>query len=63
MQFEPHLTLLANESNPALAGFMADVQRTPPAATGAVEGIGIGLVDGDGQLVKTLAEFRCTGGA
>ncbi len=61
MQFEPHLTLLANESNPALAAFMTDMERTPPKARGEVEGIGIGLVDGDGQLVKTLAEFHCTG--
>lgn len=59
MQFEPHLTLLANETNPRLSSFMADMEKAPPAAMGEVEGVGIGIVDGNGQVVKTIAEFRC----
>lgn len=58
MQFDPHLTLLANESNPALAAYMAQAAQNPPRARGLVEGIGIALVDGNGQIVKTLAEYR-----
>ncbi|WP_395331382.1 2'-5' RNA ligase family protein [Novosphingobium sp. BL-8H] len=59
MQFEPHLTLLANETNPGLAAFMADLERNPPKATGKVAGIGIGVVDANGQILKTLSEYRC----
>ena len=60
MQFEPHLTLLANESNPALSAFMAETGKTLPDTRGAVAGVGIAIVDGNGQIVKTLAEFRFT---
>lgn len=59
MQFEPHLTLLANETNPNLTAFVTDMEKHPPEASGQVEGIGIGVVDGNGQVVETLAEFRC----
>lgn len=61
MQFEPHLTLLANETKPGLADFMAGPERNQPETTGQVEGIGIAVVDGNGQIVKTLAEYRFTG--
>lgn len=60
MQFDPHLTLLANEASPALASYMARAAQHPPRAQGRVEGIGIGLVDANGQIVKTLAEYRFT---
>ncbi|GFE74574.1 membrane protein [Novosphingobium sp. TCA1] len=59
MQFDPHLTLLANETSPGLAAFMAEAEKNPPKATGQVAGIGIGVVDANGQMVKTLAEFPC----
>jgi 2'-5' RNA ligase len=61
MQFDPHLTLLANESNPALGAFMAEADKDPPMANGTVEGIGIAQVDANGQIVKTLAEYRFAG--
>ncbi|WP_343612235.1 2'-5' RNA ligase family protein [Novosphingobium sp.] len=60
MQFEPHLTLLANEKSPALSAFMAEAEKNQPQASGQVEGIGIGVVDANGQIVKTLAEFHFT---
>ncbi|MBF7015555.1 2'-5' RNA ligase family protein [Novosphingobium sp. HR1a] len=59
MQFDPHLTLLANEANPDLGKYMADVASRPPRAEGGVTGIGLGIVDANGQLVRTLAEYRC----
>lgn len=58
MQFDPHLTLLANETNPNLAAFMTDMDPALPQTVGEVEGVGIGVVDAEGQIVKTLAEFR-----
>ncbi|NKJ44769.1 2'-5' RNA ligase family protein [Novosphingobium sp. SG720] len=58
MQFDPHLTLLANETNPALGTYLATRAQHPPQAQGQVVGIGIGLVDANGQIVKTLAEYR-----
>jgi len=58
MQFEPHLTLLANEKSPALSTFMAEAEKNQPQASGQVEGIGIAEVDANGQIVKTLAEFH-----
>jgi hypothetical protein len=61
MQFDPHLTLLANETKPGLADFMAGPEKNQPETTGQVEGIGIAVVDGNGQIVKTLAEYRFTG--
>lgn len=60
MQFEPHLTLLANENNPALSAFLSESGKTLPNTSGAVEGLGIAIVDSNGQIVKTLAEFRFT---
>lgn len=59
MQFDPHLTLLANEANPNLGAYMADAAARPPRTAGLVTGIGLGVVDSNGQLVKTLAEYRC----
>jgi len=58
MQFDPHLTLLAHESKPGLAAYLAQAQQSPPQAAGQVEGIGLAVVDADGQIVKTLAEYR-----
>jgi 2'-5' RNA ligase len=58
MQFDPHLTLLANDSNPALGAFMAGMGPHQPMARGQVEGVGIAIVDANGQIVKTLAEYR-----
>lgn len=59
MQFDPHLTLLANETSPNLAKYVADMASRPPRAVGRVRGIGLGIVDANGQLVKTLAEYSC----
>jgi 2'-5' RNA ligase len=58
MQFEPHLTLLANEGNPALADYVASTAKAPPQARGQVAGVGVAIVDANGQIIKTLAEFR-----
>lgn len=58
MQFDPHLTLLANETSSRLDAFMAAGGRDAPAVTGRVEGLGIGIVDANGQVVRTLAEYR-----
>ncbi len=59
MQFDPHLTLLANETSPNLGKYVADMATRPPRAVGRVTGIGMGIVDANGQLVKTLAEYNC----
>ncbi len=58
MQFDPHLTLLAEETSPELATYLAQAEKAPPVAHGEVEGIGIALVDAHGQIVKTLGEYR-----
>ena len=58
MQFDPHLTLLANETSPALASYMAKAAQQPPRAQGQVRGIGIALVDANGQIMQVLAEYR-----
>lgn len=57
MQFEPHLSLLAEEHNPKLADFVAAAKIDPPQASGTVEGIGIGVTDAHGQIVRTVAEY------
>lgn len=62
MQFDPHLTLLAHETSPKLDAALARLEADPPHASGMIEGIGIGLVDADGQIVKTLAEYRFAAG-
>ena len=59
MQFDPHLTLLANETHHGFPAFVAELEKSPPKANGTVEGVGIGIVDANGQVVKTLAEYRC----
>ncbi|QDK33442.1 hypothetical protein DM450_11820 [Sphingomonas sp. IC081] len=59
MQFDPHLTLLANETHNGFAAFVAELEKNPPRANGTVDGVGIGIVDANGQVVKTLAEYRC----
>lgn len=58
MQFDPHLTLLANETNPALAAFAAGGDPHRYDAQGEVAGIGLAEVDANGQIVRTIAEYR-----
>lgn len=58
MQFDPHLTLLANEANPALGTFASAPDMHRFDAAGSVVGIGIGEVDANGQIVRTVAEYR-----
>lgn len=57
MQYQPHLSLLADEKSPELAAFVAAAQAQPPQASGEVTGIGIGVTDANGQIVRTLAEY------
>ena len=57
MQYQPHLSLLAAEKSPKLAAFVAAAQAQPPQASGEVTGIGIGVTDANGQIVRTLAEY------
>jgi 2'-5' RNA ligase len=57
MQFQPHLTLLADEKNSALADYRTKVQQQPPTATGSVVAIGVGIADSLGQITKTLATY------
>jgi hypothetical protein len=59
MQFDPHVGLLANDRSPDLGKYMTDAAPLPPRAAGRVTGIGLGVVDANRQLVKTLAEYRC----
>ena len=55
--FQPHLTLLANEHNPALAAFDKTMQVNPPKATGKIIGVGIGISDQFGQQKQIIAEY------
>ena len=55
--FEPHLTLLAQETNPKLSEFAEKLQQHPPYAQGKIVGIGIGVADQWGQQKKILAEY------
>ena len=45
--FQPHLTLLANEKSPQLA--VINKQANPPKAQGQIIGVGIGISDQFGQ--------------
>lgn len=55
--FQPHLTLLANEKNPKLATFNEKMQANPPRAEGKIIGIGIGISDQFGQQKEVIAEY------
>jgi 2'-5' RNA ligase len=55
--FQPHLTLLANESSPQLTRFKQHMQAQPPAAQGQIIGIGIGIADHLGQQQQVIAEY------
>ena len=55
--FQPHLTLLANEQSPELAVFNKQMQVNPPKAQGEIIGIGIGLSDKFGQQKQVIAEY------
>lgn len=55
--FQPHLTLLANEQNPNLALINKAMQADPPQAQGEIIGIGIGISDQFGQQKQVIAEY------
>lgn len=55
--FQPHLTLLANEKSPQLAIFNQQMQAQPPKAQGKIIGIGIGISDQFGQQKQVIAEY------
>lgn len=55
--FEPHLTLLAAETDPKLADFAQHIQTHPPQASGQIIGIGIAVVDQWGQPQEVLARY------
>lgn len=55
--FQPHLTLLANEKNPALALVQKALHAEPPQAQGEIIGIGIGVSDQFGQQKEILAKY------
>lgn len=55
--FQPHLTLLANEQNPNLALINKAMQTDPPQAQGEIIGIGIGISDQFGQQKQVIAEY------
>lgn len=58
--FQPHLTLLANEKSPKLANINKQMQANPPKAQGEIIGIGIGISDEFGQQKKVIAEYFFT---
>lgn len=55
--FEPHLTLLAAEQNPALKQVQQALAAKPPMAQGRIIGMGIGITDQFGQQKKVLATY------
>lgn len=55
--FQPHLTLLANEKSPKLAAFNIKMKANPPQATGQIIGIGIGISDQWGQQKDVIAQY------
>ena len=55
--FQPHLTLLANEKSPQLAILNKQMQAKPPRAEGKIVGIGIGISDQFGQQKQVIAEY------
>lgn len=55
--FQPHLTLLANEQSPKLANFAIKMHATPPIAEGKIIGLGIGIADENGQQKEVIARY------
>ncbi|MFM2476752.1 2'-5' RNA ligase family protein [Celerinatantimonas sp. MCCC 1A17872] len=55
--FQPHMTLLANEQNASLETFKRQVAKQLPHAQGKVSGIGIAIVDPLGQPTKIIATY------
>ncbi|MBU2979343.1 2'-5' RNA ligase family protein [Alteromonas sp. C1M14] len=55
--FQPHLTLLANEPSPKLANFNVKMKATPPVAEGQIIGLGIGITDEFGQQKEVIARY------
>ncbi|MBB1434475.1 2'-5' RNA ligase family protein [Pseudoalteromonas sp. SG43-6] len=55
--FQPHLTLLANEKSPKLVILNKQMQAHPPEAQGKIIGIGIGISDPFGQQKQVIAEY------
>ncbi|MEL0612643.1 2'-5' RNA ligase family protein [Marinomonas arenicola] len=55
--FQPHLTLLANEKSPKLATFNSKMKANPPQATGQIVGIGVGISDQWGQQKEVVAHY------
>ena len=55
--YDPHLTLLANEASPKLAEVAQRLQQQPPHADGEVIGIGIAISDAQGQLAEVIARY------
>ncbi len=55
--FQPHLTLLANEKSPQLAVINKQIQANPPKAQGQIIGVGIGISDQFGQQKQVIAEY------
>lgn len=55
--FQPHLTLLANEKSPKLATVNKYMQAQEPLAQGKIIGIGIGISDQFGQQQQVIAEY------
>ena len=55
--FQPHLTLLANEKSPKLAPFNIKMKANPPQAKGQIIGVGIGISDQWGQQQDIIAHY------
>ncbi|MEL0637134.1 2'-5' RNA ligase family protein [Marinomonas sp. TI.3.20] len=55
--FQPHLTLLANEKSSKLASFNVKMKANPPQAKGKIIGIGIGIADEWGQQKEVIARY------
>ncbi|MEG3766639.1 2'-5' RNA ligase family protein [Alteromonas sp. 14N.309.X.WAT.G.H12] len=55
--FQPHLTLLANEQSPNLASVEAKMKASPPQAEGKIIGLGIGITDETGQQKEVIARY------
>ncbi|CAG9296668.1 2'-5' RNA ligase family protein [Celerinatantimonas diazotrophica] len=55
--FQPHMTLLANENNKNLAIFKTKVHKQVPKTEGSISGIGIAIVDSLGQPTQIIATY------
>ena len=55
--FQPHLTLLANEKSPQLAVINKQIQANPSKAQGQIIGVGIGISNQFGQQKQVIAEY------